>query len=190
MLGAYAVGKTSLVRQYVYSIFGGRYQSTIGVKIDSKQMQIDGQQIELILWDLAGEEESINVRSSYLRGSAGAVLVADGTRGETLDVATRRRLRDELNFETTLEHVYHFEYTAAFGDAGSENELCHVYLGKTTDQLRPNDNEIAAIRFVGADVLGQELSRRPELFTPWFRQEWADLTTRFGAQLTRYCKLS
>jgi len=87
MLGAYAVGKTSLVRQFVYSIFSGKYQTTIGVKIDKKQLQIDQQQVDLILWDLAGEEESINVRSSYLRGSAGAVLVADGTRGETLDVA-------------------------------------------------------------------------------------------------------
>lgn len=36
MLGAYAVGRTSLVRQYVYSIFSGRFQATIGVTIDSK----------------------------------------------------------------------------------------------------------------------------------------------------------
>ena len=97
MLGAYAVGKTSLVRQYVYSIYSGKYQTTIGVKIDSKQMQIDDEMIDLILWDLAGEEETINVRSSYLRGSAGAVLVADSTRGETLDVALnlKRKLEAE-----------------------------------------------------------------------------------------------
>ena len=94
MLGAYAVGKTSLVRQYVYSIFSGKYQTTIGVKIDQKRLQIDGETIDLILWDLAGEEDSIDVRSSYLHGSSGAVLVADGTRGETLDVAfdLKRRL--------------------------------------------------------------------------------------------------
>ena len=47
-------------------------------------------------------------------------------RGESLEVATRRRLRDELNFETELEHVYWFCYQASFGDAGSEHELCHV----------------------------------------------------------------
>jgi len=97
MLGAYAVGKTSLVRQYVYSIFSGKYQTTIGVKLDRKTLQIDDQVIDLILWDLAGEEESINVRSSYLRGSAGAMLVADGTRGETLDVAFD--LKRKLNVE-------------------------------------------------------------------------------------------
>ena len=86
MLGAYAAGKTSLVQQYVFSIFSGKYQTTLGVKIDKKKLQLDDESIELILWDLAGQEELINVRRSYLRGSAGGILVADGTRGETLDV--------------------------------------------------------------------------------------------------------
>lgn len=98
MLGAFAVGKTSLVRQYVFSIFSGKYQTTLGVKIDKKSLQINDRSIELILWDLAGEEEFFEVRRSYLRGSAGAILVADGTRGETLDVVfeLKRRLYDEV----------------------------------------------------------------------------------------------
>jgi len=94
MLGAFAVGKTSLVRQYVFSIFNGKYQTTLGVKIDKKTMQIDDQAIELILWDLAGEEETVNVRDTCFRASAGAVLVADGTREETLDTA--RQLQQRL----------------------------------------------------------------------------------------------
>ena len=69
MLGAFAVGKTSLVQQYVNSIFSEKYQTTLGVKIDKKSLQVDGQQLELILWDLAGEDEFMEVRSSYLRGS-------------------------------------------------------------------------------------------------------------------------
>lgn len=87
MLGAFAVGKTSLVQQYVNSIFSEKYQTTLGVKIDKKSLNIDNQEIELILWDLAGEDEFIKVRSSYLRGSAGMMLVADGTRAETIDIA-------------------------------------------------------------------------------------------------------
>lgn len=87
MLGSFAVGKTSLVRQFVFSIFSGKYQTTLGVKIDKKSLQIDGQPVELILWDLAGEDDFIRVPLSYLRGSAGAVLVADGTRADTLEVA-------------------------------------------------------------------------------------------------------
>lgn len=97
MLGAFAVGKTSLVQRYVHSIFSERYQTTLGVKIDKKNLQVDGRSIEFILWDLAGEDDFINVRSSYLRGSAGGVLVADGTRAETLDIVFE--LRDKLYHE-------------------------------------------------------------------------------------------
>lgn len=94
MLGAFAVGKTSLVQRYVHSLFSEQYQTTLGVKIDKKDLQLDGREIEFILWDLAGEDDFIHVRSSYLRGSAGGVLVADGARGETLDIVFK--LRDKL----------------------------------------------------------------------------------------------
>lgn len=93
MLGAFAVGKTSLVQRYVNSIFNEKYQTTLGVKIDKKSITIEGQPIELILWDLAGEDEFMEVRSAYLRGSAAVMLVADGTRDETLDIAIKLKNR-------------------------------------------------------------------------------------------------
>ena len=94
MLGAFAVGKTSLVQRYVHSIFSEKYQTTLGVKIDRKSLTLGSRPLEFMLWDLAGEDEFIHVRSSYLRGSAGGVLVADGTRAETLDIVVE--LRDLL----------------------------------------------------------------------------------------------
>lgn len=111
-------------------------------------------------------------------------------RGESLEVATARRLRDELNFETELEHVYAFCYQARFGDAGSENELCHVFLGRTGDELRPNDSEIGAVRFLSPAALDAEFSASPERFTPWFRQEWGELKSTYRQRLERYCTLS
>jgi len=108
-------------------------------------------------------------------------------RGESMQVATSRRLIDELNIETELEHVYYFCYEANFRDTGSENELCHVYLGVVTDPVRPNDSEIAAIRFVSPAELGVELANHPEHFTPWFKQEWEELQTNYREQLERYC---
>lgn len=71
MLGAFAVGKTSLVQRYVHSLFSDRYQTTLGVRIDKKSLRLAERSIEVILWDLAGEDDFINVRGSYLRGSAG-----------------------------------------------------------------------------------------------------------------------
>lgn len=110
-------------------------------------------------------------------------------RGESMEVATSRRLLDELNFEAELEFVYRFCYQAGFGDAGSENELCHVYLGKAIQEIEPNESEIAAIRFVSAAELDAELADQPERFTPWFKQEWGELRTSYPEQLRRYCRL-
>lgn len=110
-------------------------------------------------------------------------------RGESLEVATRRRLSDELNFETDLEHIYWFCYQASFGEQGSENELCHVYLGRATRNVRANDNEIAALRYLAPAELDSEMASRPERFTPWFQQEWEELKTHWRGRLEQYCSL-
>jgi len=84
MLGAFAVGKTSLVARYVKSIFSDKYLTTVGVKIDKKTVNVNSQEVNLILWDLAGEDEFVQLQTSYLKGSSGYILVADGTRSDTL----------------------------------------------------------------------------------------------------------
>ena len=87
MLGAFSVGKTSLVQRFVSSIFDDKYHTTIGVKIDKKVITLDDQEFTLMLWDLAGEDVFNKINPTYLRGAAGCILVVDGTRPHTLDVA-------------------------------------------------------------------------------------------------------
>jgi small GTP-binding protein len=87
MLGGFAVGKTSLVQQYVTQIFSEKYHTTLGVKVDKKSVRIANQEIQLILWDIHGKDRFTTVSESYLRGMAGYLLVVDGTRAETLDTA-------------------------------------------------------------------------------------------------------
>jgi small GTP-binding protein len=87
VLGAFGVGKTSLVRRYVESIFSDAYLTTVGVKLSKKVLEVGGQPLTLLLWDVAGEDDTTQIRMSYLRGAAAYFLVADGTRPETLDVA-------------------------------------------------------------------------------------------------------
>ncbi|MCM3903740.1 MAG: GTP-binding protein [Pyrinomonadaceae bacterium] len=84
MLGTFAVGKTSLVRRFVESIYSDKYHTTVGVKIDKKLVQLDESELMLILWDIEGTETEHELRRSYLRGAAGYLLVADGTRQDTL----------------------------------------------------------------------------------------------------------
>lgn len=95
MVGAFATGKTSLVARFVKSIYSETYQTTVGVKIDKKSLAIDGKELNLILWDIHGEDEFQEVRMSYLRGSSGYFLVVDGTRRSTLEKAFSLQQRVE-----------------------------------------------------------------------------------------------
>lgn len=94
MVGATGVGKTSLVRRYVQSVFSERYHSTIGVKVDKKVVDVGGVEVTLILWDLAGMEELSSLPAAYLRGAAGYLLVVDGTRPQSL--ATAEHLQEHV----------------------------------------------------------------------------------------------
>lgn len=94
LLGAFAVGKTSLVSRFVKSIYSDQYLTTVGVKVDKKTVMLGDQEICLIVWDLAGEDEFQKVRMDYLRGASGYLLVADGTRLATLE--TSRMLRHRV----------------------------------------------------------------------------------------------
>ena len=98
MLGAYAVGKTSLVARFVRSLFSEKYQTTVGVKVDKKIVAVGEEQVNLMLWDLYGEDDFQKLRTSYLRGSSGYVLAVDGTRRETLEKAVilQSRAREAL----------------------------------------------------------------------------------------------
>ncbi|MBD3377374.1 GTP-binding protein [candidate division KSB1 bacterium] len=91
MLGSYGVGKSSLVRRFVYNKFDDKYLSTIGVQIsqkilapfeDSKKRNI---QLKLILWDLAHIEKFNNIIKNYFRGTHGAIIVLDLTRPQTIE---------------------------------------------------------------------------------------------------------
>lgn len=87
MLGSWGVGKTSLVRQYVQNVFDEKYLSTIGVKIDNKTVNAHGQEVKMVLWDIAGAEDHFSVPMHYVKGAAGYLLVIDGTRKDSLDAA-------------------------------------------------------------------------------------------------------
>jgi small GTP-binding protein len=98
MLGSFAVGKTSLVRRFVESIYSDVYQTTVGVKIDKKNVRMDEKDVSLVLWDIYGEDDYQKMRWTYLRGASGYLLVADGTRKTTLEkaVSLEQRVREEV----------------------------------------------------------------------------------------------
>ncbi|MGI9205958.1 MAG: Rab family GTPase [Woeseiaceae bacterium] len=86
IVGDFAVGKTSVVERFVNNHFSGKYLTTVGVKIDTKEISLvePAVSVKLVLWDVAGAEEFGSREMAYLRGAAGMVFVVDGTRATTL----------------------------------------------------------------------------------------------------------
>ncbi len=89
LLGDSSVGKTSLVRKYVYDTFDDRYIATIGTKTVKKELTMDyfGKNLDLTLmiWDILGQKEYRKVQSMSFQGTSGALVVSNITRPETLE---------------------------------------------------------------------------------------------------------
>jgi small GTP-binding protein len=93
LIGGPAVGKTSLVARFARNFFTERHLATIGVRIDKRAVDVQGQEVLFVIWDLAGASEFTGVATRYLRGAAGYLLAIDGTRVQSL--AEARRLHME-----------------------------------------------------------------------------------------------
>ncbi|MGH8221476.1 MAG: isopentenyl-diphosphate Delta-isomerase [Woeseiaceae bacterium] len=109
-------------------------------------------------------------------------------RGESMELATRRRLHDELNVTADLQFVFKFVYHARYGSAGSEHELCWVYLGKCEGEVAANSTEIADHRWVTPGQLSRDLADRAGDYTPWLHMEWERLTSEWAETLSGYCR--
>ena len=98
LLGDFGVGKTSLIRRYVDRTFDDRYLSTIGVKISRKQISLENELYELLIWDIEGETPVRAIPQSYMKGASGAIIVADVARSVTIDDLDRHVRRfNEIN---------------------------------------------------------------------------------------------
>ncbi|MFX1389037.1 MAG: Rab family GTPase [Promethearchaeota archaeon] len=94
ILGDAAVGKTSLINQFVEGSFQEDYKPTLGANIVRKDVNLNGIKVRLIMWDLAGQEKYRVVRSMYFQGCQGALLVYDVTRYSTFDNVNSKWLKD------------------------------------------------------------------------------------------------
>lgn len=98
LLGKFGVGKSSLVKRYVYQKFDESYLTTIGVKVDKKVVDIDGVHLNMLIWDIAGETDMSKIPLQYKMGSHGVLLVFDVTRPSSYSEIEEdiRSLRESL----------------------------------------------------------------------------------------------
>jgi len=83
LTGSFGVGKTSLFRRFINNSFSEKYITTIGVKVDKKVVEVHGQEVSILLWDIAGEVKQDKVPKSYFLGASAIIYVFDLTRPTT-----------------------------------------------------------------------------------------------------------
>ena len=103
---------------------------------------------------------------------------------EPMQAAVQRRLHEELGIGCDLRFLFKFRYQAQFEAAGSENELCSVFIGRHAGPVRANQEEIAECRWVSPEALQTEISGpKAREFTPWFVLEWARIWQQHRGEL-------
>lgn len=83
LAGSFGVGKTSLFNQFIHNKFDDKYLTTIGVKVNKKVVNINGRELSILLWDIAGEVSQDKVPVTYFLGASGVIYVFDLSRPTT-----------------------------------------------------------------------------------------------------------
>lgn len=157
LLGDGAVGKTSLIRKFVFDRFDDKYIMTFGTKVSKKEVNLtrNGQEYNMVflIWDILGQRVHNNLHSAYYQGATGAFIVCDTTRKETLDhmdewiqvfrkvnrdapvvlLGNKSDLVNEMQFgETELRQLaskYGFKYHLTSAKTGNHVEESFLELG-------------------------------------------------------------
>lgn len=108
IVGAGGVGKTSLIQRFLDGRCSGDPLATVGANIGKKVLDIDGEKLQLMLWDIQGGDRLSSRDMNYLRGAAAIVYVVDGTRLQTLDAALALRLEIESRLGRRLPSILLF----------------------------------------------------------------------------------
>lgn len=84
LLGDGAVGKTSLVRRFVFDVFDDKYLMSFGTKVSKKALKVGEAELDLMIWDILGQKSQESLHAAYYRGASGALAVCDFTRPDTM----------------------------------------------------------------------------------------------------------
>lgn len=85
ILGDAGVGKTSLLKRYVNGVYSHQYKATIGADFLMKETILEGQVVQLQLWDTAGQEKFHSLGAAFYRNSECCILVFDLTDPKTFE---------------------------------------------------------------------------------------------------------
>lgn len=89
--------------------------------------------------------------------------------GESNTEAGRRRLREEMGFETELKELFHFIYKAPFDNGLTEHELDHVMIGYWNENPQVNPQEVESWKWMDIEAIKTDMMQNPGIYTVWFK---------------------
>jgi isopentenyl-diphosphate delta-isomerase len=89
--------------------------------------------------------------------------------GESNLAAGKRRLKEEMGFETDLKEVFSFVYKAPFDNGLTEHELDHVMLGSYNNAPIINKEEVESYKWMTPSAVKVDMRKQPEIYTAWFK---------------------
>lgn len=88
--------------------------------------------------------------------------------GKEISTTVRRRLKEEMGFETSVEKIFDFIYKAKFENGLTEHEFDHVYTGEYEGKVEINRNEVMGYCYKDMKEIRSTLKVTPEIFAIWF----------------------
>lgn len=87
--------------------------------------------------------------------------------GEEPEAAARRRLKEEMGFDTPLTEGFEFIYRTAVGSGLTEWEYDHVFFGEYNGAVKPNPVEVSDYKWVSLEELLADVKSNPQNYTRW-----------------------
>jgi len=141
LLGDFGVGKTSLISRFVEGKFSESYVTTIGLKVDKKMVDIGDKRLDLLVWDIAGNENPHKMPQYYLTGCKGIIYVTDLSRPATY-----------LSLRSQVEMVRGMMPDADFLVVGNKKDLYEVSTLKTILDEYPVKPDLLVSALSGENV--------------------------------------
>jgi isopentenyl-diphosphate delta-isomerase len=140
-------------------------------KLEAHQKGALHRAFSIILFNNNGEV-LLQKRSKQKYHSAGLwtnTCCSHPTPGESLEDATRRRLREEMGIDVQPHFAYKFIYKAALDKNLIEHEYDHVFVGTFNGDPSINQNEVEDWKYAKLEWLKKDMDANPEAYTYWFK---------------------
>lgn len=162
VVGDFAVGKTSVVERFVNNQFSDKYLTTVGVKVDTKEIEHDDLSVshKLVMWDVAGSDRFGHTEFAYLRGASGYIFVADGTRSLTLKSVhdLREQITERYGAAPCVLLVNKKDLTGQWEVSEKQfQQLVEKYCNVYSTSAKTGDEVETALRNLSKQVLQNDL---------------------------------